>query len=416
MRAGGGEAVAKLARLLIAALDGLWRALGLALLGLVGLNLLAAAILGINRLLKRPAAQPDMVARYFRAEEKLRLRWEPYVYWRTHPMSGDCVNVDADGLRKTWSAGMRKTGKPDAKVFVFGGSTVFGHGTCDEFTIPSELAKAIDAAGLRNVEVVNFGQLGYVSTQEVLSLLWSLRRGNVPDVAVFLDGFNDVVSAYQNGVAGITENEENRVAEFNALNVSVDPLGAAGRTVEAAMRSLSVIHLSRKVLRRIGVPVPERGSKGIRMSWDVSYAGERDPKLAGQVVASYAANARLVEGVSRSLGFAALFYWQPTVYEDKDMALQLSRGVGTTAQFQNFLRESYAAAAAVSRKPGTAGFTLADLGAALNGQPEGCFLDDVHLDGRCNEVVARIIAPDVIRALRHRPEPVRPSGPASHGH
>jgi hypothetical protein len=179
---------------------------------------------------------------------------------------------------------------------------------------------------------------------------------------------------------------------------------------------LSVIHLSRRVLRRIGIPVPERGSRGIRMSWDVSYAGERDPRLARQVVASYAANARLVEGVSRSLGFTALFYWQPTVYEDKDMAVQLPRGAGTTAQFQNFLRESYAAAAALSRKPDDAGFTLTDLGAALNGQPEGCFLDDVHLDQRCNEVVARIIAPDVIRALRHGSEPAEPSGRASRAH
>jgi len=415
MRGRGAGLVARLARLLIAALDGLWRAFGLELLGLVALNLLAAAILGINRLRKGSAAQQDMVARYFQAEGKLRLMWEPYVYWRTHPMIGDCVNVDADGLRKTWGAGKR-TVKPGAKVFVFGGSTVFGHGTCDDFTIPSELAKALNAAGMRNVEVVNFGQLGYVSTQEVLSLLWSLRLGNVPEVAVFCDGFNDVVSAYQNGVAGITENEENRVAEFNALNVTMDPLGAAGRTVVAAMRSLSVIHLSRRVLRRIGIPVPERGSRGIRMSWDVSYAGERDPRLARQVVASYAANARLVEGVSRSLGFTALFYWQPTVYEDKDMAVQLPRGAGTTAQFQNFLRESYAAAAALSRKPDDAGFTLTDLGAALNGQPEGCFLDDVHLDQRCNEVVARIIAPDVIRALRHGSEPAKPSGRASRAH
>ncbi len=411
MRGGGGEAVLKLMRLLVAALDGLWRAIGLALLGLVCLNLLAAAVLGIHQLLKRPAARPDMVDRYFRAEAKLRLTWEPYFYWRTHPMAGKCVNVGADGLRKTWDAGMRETGKTDAKVFVFGGSTIFGHGTCDDFTIPSQLAKALAAAGLRNVEVVNFGQLGYVSTQEVLSLLSSLRRGNVPDVAVFCDGFNDIVSAYQNGVAGITENEENRVAEFNALNLTIDPLGAAGRTVEAVMRSLSVIRLSRKVLRRIGAPVPERGSRGIRLSWDVSYAGQRGRRLAEQVVASYTENARLEEGVSHSLGFTALFYWQPTVYEDSTMPVQLPRGAGTTAQFQNFLRESYAAAAAANHTPSTGGFTLTDLGAALDGQPEGCFLDDVHLDGRCNEVVARIIAPDVIRALQHRPATATLSGP-----
>jgi lysophospholipase L1-like esterase len=97
---------------------------------------------------------------------------------------------------------------------MFGGSTMWGAGSRDSFTVPSLLARALQGRELR-VEITNFGETGYVSTQGVITLLLQLRKGNVPDAVIFYEGVNDTYSAYQNGIAGIPQNEFNRVKEFN---------------------------------------------------------------------------------------------------------------------------------------------------------------------------------------------------------
>src|SRR5205807_2048447 len=44
------------------------------------------------------------------------------------------------------------------------------------------------------------------------------KSGNVPDIAIFYDGYNDSLSALFNGTAGVTFDERFRRIEFNALN------------------------------------------------------------------------------------------------------------------------------------------------------------------------------------------------------
>ena len=51
----------------------------------------------------------------------------------------------------------------------------------------------------------------------MMELFLQLREGNIPDLVVFYDGVNDVFSAYQQGKAGIPQNENNREKEFNSI-------------------------------------------------------------------------------------------------------------------------------------------------------------------------------------------------------
>ena len=118
------------------------------------------------------------------------LVWKSYVYWQR-----------AEGERKT----IQMEGK---KVWIFGGSAVWGTGVEWDETIPSYLAKY-------GYDVINYGEAGYVSTQEVILLMQELKKGIIPDIVVFYDGFNDTFSAYQQGIAGLPMNEFNRVEEFN---------------------------------------------------------------------------------------------------------------------------------------------------------------------------------------------------------
>lgn len=112
-----------------------------------------------------------------------------YLGLRLADVRSEHTNV-VDGRRVTW----QPPAAPAARVWVFGGSTVFGVGQRDDHTIPSELARAAWEAGLA-VEVVNFGVHGDVHWMEVNRLRDALASGLAPpDVVIFYNGWNDLVS------------------------------------------------------------------------------------------------------------------------------------------------------------------------------------------------------------------------------
>src|SRR5208337_749990 len=103
--------------------------------------------------------------------------------------TGKYINVDSNGFRNTTHGqGDRSDCQYPARVFTFGGSTMWGVGARDDETIASWIQKLLD---LRHacVEVTNMGQDGYVSTQEVLLLAEQIRRGNIPNLVIFFDGY-----------------------------------------------------------------------------------------------------------------------------------------------------------------------------------------------------------------------------------
>ena len=170
---------------------------------------------------------------YFRENRQVRMaRWHSYVYWRHAPFEGAYINIDEQGIRRTWTDPQLREDADAPLIYVFGGSTVWGEGARDDHTVPSCLAKLLAERGER-ARVVNFGQSGYVSTQEVIALMRSLQRGETPDLVIFYDGFNDVTSSYFSRQAGLPQNEPNRVAEFNLLR---DPerVGALYRKQQAS--------------------------------------------------------------------------------------------------------------------------------------------------------------------------------------
>jgi len=155
---------------------------------------------------------------YFREDwEAAHLEWHPYVYWHLKPYRGNYVNVDAEGIRRTLPAAEGAPSSNAVDIFMFGGSTMWGNGARDDHTIASALARMLRERGVA-CDVTNFGESGYVSTQELITLTLQLRKGNVPDVVVFYDGVNDAYSAWQQGVPGIPQNEQSRVLEFNMSN------------------------------------------------------------------------------------------------------------------------------------------------------------------------------------------------------
>jgi len=338
-------------------------------------------------------------AYYAELQRAWELRWSSYVYYRRKPFHGKHINVDRQGLRATTALPprLRAQGTP-VKIFMFGGSTLWGTGARDAHTIPSILAGELQKSGLRP-EITNFGETGYVSTQGVITLLLQLRNGHRPDLVIFYDGVNDTFSAYQQRAAGLPMNEFNRAREFN--------LGAASQykqrramVVRDVVNSLSTVRLLTSLLRRAGAFAEARTVAHRPLHDDLA----SDTGSGGQrVVDKYLGNVELVRALGEHYDFKCLFYWQPTIFQKAHLT-KYERGERRKAEYvAPFFQATYAA---VRQRPLAQQdeHLVHDLSLVFSDVREPIFIDWHHLGETGNELIARRMADDVLGVIAAGPD------------
>ena len=274
-----------------------WLYVGLALVGLAlvdaGLRLALKPAQSLRVDAKaRALARENMAANgsergYWQEHEAARVtQWRPYVYFRRKPYAGKLIHVDTNGFRATVNPTASASASADQRaIWLFGGSTVWGTGVSDAHTLASELAKFLP------LQVLNFGETGYVSAQSQLAFMASLRCPDAarPEFAVFIDGVNDVYAALQSGMAGAPQNESNRQAEFNVTR--------SGGAFAAAMLE----HLE-------GIRLLEQRVRGTKTEPDMD-------ELAVQVARNYLAVIAQTRAIAVAQGVRVLFIWQPSVFD-----------------------------------------------------------------------------------------------------
>lgn len=372
-----------------------WLLLGLVLLWVAAIELASSVVLttayqvlraGTAEIRDRADAYggADWARAYYDEYAKCgRLRWTSYVYWRRLPCEGAYINVAGDGRRRTW----RPEGTPTATVWAFGGSTMWGTGARDDHTIPSLVARQLlERSGIR-AAVTNFGESGYVSTQELITLEIALRSGERPDVVIFYDGVNDAFSAYQQRRAGIPENESNRAAEFNILRPDQRARLVGGLVGPTAIRETATYQLVDAIMKRLPF---RRGTE----------AGAFDARLAGEAVAAYRENLRVVVALGRTYGFEPLFYWQPMIFHKERLTgFEMARR-DDVAYFGPMVR---AVDAAIASDAGLRAMPqFADLSGVFRDVHEPVFVDYAHLGESGNAAIADRISIDIARALAPR--------------
>jgi len=201
--------------------------------------------------------------------------YAPYVIWRFNVNEiNETISVDTIGRRITPG----NPADPDAfEIWVFGGSSVWGAGNCDDGTIPAELQSIMNERSIESVRVLNMGQIAWSSTQEVIELTLLLRAGERPDLVVFFDGFNDIWGSYESGRTGV-HHSESRVASL--LNGTAQD-EVSGPFMQIVMRSntwlltqslrrmffrSSITHQDLITYRTMGVNVDSL-SRGIAETW-----------------------------------------------------------------------------------------------------------------------------------------------------
>ncbi len=305
-------------------------------------------------------------AEFWAEQGQTQVRWLPYSYWTVAPFQGDFINVDDQGLRRTAQQASADASTP--KIFFFGGSTVWGEGARDAYTIPSQVAQLLEAAG-QPAQVSNYGQTGYVSSQDFILFQAQLARGNRPDLAVFYQGFNDVYAAQLQGKAGVTLRENERAND---------------------------VEMSR-LLRR-GQPVLRAFMAHIEAdAWSlVATSGAS----AAEIGERWAANRRLIRALADEYGLRVLFVWQPALFAKESLTASEAHILGELEQsgFVALYKEVDGDIRARAQAGAWTDFLwLTDL---FSQRDDEIFFDRVHINERGNQVVAEAIAQPILQMLK----------------
>lgn len=304
-------------------------------------------------------------------QESGKAEYYPYLGYRRLPnYSGDYINLDENSIRKTINKCEKASKK--IKIFMFGGSTMWGTGARDEGTIPSLLSNELCKNDIQ-AEVTNFGEDGYVNTQEMIKLQLELRNGNIPDIAIFYDGVNDVYSSFQTFIvghdeAGLPQNNENRIKDFNSRDrfnlVSVFP------------NFYRILH-SKKTM----------GIFGSENQLDRNI----NPQLINETANIYLNNIRMIKSFEKEYDFKSFFYWQPTIYT-KSIRTEAEKNISDNS---NQLADMFIQ----TSKEAVKSKDVRDLTQIFNNINSTIYFDWCHISEKGNGIIAKDMAEDVQKYL-----------------
>ncbi len=227
-------------------------------------------------------------------------RYYPFIEWRRKEFHGRYIRVSEDGIRKTWTPG-NKQGEAQL-VYCFGGSTLWGSGARDEFTLPSLLSKKLNQ-NPEFYEVRNLGESAYTLGQEIVYLTLLLKEGQVPDYVIFYDGINDVFAGYQTGRPGELQNVEQIRAKLEEPENNFKRLALA---LQGLIEShYQTYRLLKSLLFRF-----EGKREGLAAS---GFSDEDLEQLSLGLVREYERDKKFVADLAKTYGFQYAFIWQPVL-------------------------------------------------------------------------------------------------------
>lgn len=300
-------------------------------------------------------------------------QWASYVYWRRKPFDGELIDVDAHGFRVTPSP----PSPPLRTIWLFGGSTAWGTGNRNEGTLAAQLQRVYhERAADLGVRVLNFAESGYVSRQSLAAFQSALACPQpTADLAIFLDGANDVFAALQEGTPGLPQNEENRRREFNS-----------SRQLAAQLRAWA---LRLEGISRLALPAPTAPDEAAIDA------------LARAVAEHYLTQVVQASTLARHYDVDLIHAWQPTVFdratprgdEPAITGASIAAHVRLQRQARAHVRERLAADSSLAGR---------DLGDVFDASEQPVFFDFVHLSERGQALLAERLFELSVARLGHR--------------
>jgi lysophospholipase L1-like esterase len=244
-----------------------------------------------------PYAHLEWPKEYFAEEHRTKNQFVPYRMWRRQEFHGRYLNISSEGTRQTWNPPV-PANHALKKIFCFGGSTTWGVGARDNFTVPSLLSQKLNQETPRYL-VSNYGEKGYCLTQEIIYLVLLLKQGKIPDYTIFYDGVNEVMVGYKNSKAGSIFGANYIRRQLYHKDTVWENLTQIWRQTELYRGIKDVSDLVKSPFR-IEKPLTPEDNQALE-------------RLADDIVADYLRNIGLVKHLAQSYGFQYLFIWQPAL-------------------------------------------------------------------------------------------------------
>ena len=334
-----------------------------------------------------------------------RAVYQPYTMWRRRPYQGSYTTIDVEGVRRTTS---NSQSDDSIRVWMFGGSAVWGVGAPDHETIPSRLASVLDGEFGIDASVRNLGERGFVSTQEVIYLMRELQAGRRPDVVIFYDGVNDAAAV-------------SLWPEFPGAHVSFDTVrdrfeaDSGGGAFGVFIRSTGLYAASRIVLDRLeGDPFQRDGIIVYSASDTGSTPNYR--WLAERGIDVWLFNARVVGAMARTYDFMPLMIFQPGLWSSgKPLDPSEESLLASEMEFAGLrtlmtVRSEMHTVLEERLSEGSAPEWVVNLNDLFSETEDPVYIDYVHVSERGNRIAARRIAEEVMTRLCGRPQELPSSG------
>lgn len=254
-------------------------------------------------------------------QESLMLipQYHPFVATIFQNVHTPHISIDSQGMRYT-ANNPTPEGGLYKKLFLFGGSTVFGYGVKNEDTIASFLAKKLNTPNAQ-FEVSNYGEIGYNSNQALMYLLLQLKNGNIPDIVIFYDGWNDIrtaISSTKENLNNIPEEQDIR-AQVNLVsleyffrmqihNTTLFDRQLLGTIVNTIVYRIKLIHYPIQLIQKI--------SQFLRPLPTINQNNDSDISVnIDRMAQNYRKNAAVIEALSHEYHFQYYLLWEPLAFE-----------------------------------------------------------------------------------------------------
>ncbi|MGH7601422.1 MAG: hypothetical protein ACREA2_22345 [Blastocatellia bacterium] len=125
--------------------------------------------------------------------------------------------------------------------------------------------------------------------------------------------------------------------------------------------------------------------------------------LARAVIEIYINNVKLVQALSKSYGFKCLFYWQPVIYQKRQLTDYEGRAIELKhnyAGMKEFYAETYAVMQTRAEESLERDLALRDISSIFDQVREPIYIDYCHIGEKGNSMVAGVMVEDFMRLTK----------------
>lgn len=307
--------------------------------------------------------------------------------------------------------------RPRITIVVLGGSSMFGVGTNNAGTVPSQLQTALRKEYGLDVNVMNLAARGYISLQELLVMNRYLAEHRV-DIVISVSGHNDLIH-YLKGdsnpsyIQGYHSEAVSLVRRVEAGKLVISNLGPSLRRISRTANLIALLKERQEdeaeKKRRAAAPEKNREAS-VESDEPANESTNSGPEATGAssptFLSTHVGHYAMMNGACGAHQAFFKMYFQPSEVmkanpsqEEKNYLLK-DVGSGSkdklAAQIQAHRR--YRAAFAEQAKT----FPFADLAGAFGEDGTHVFLDNCHFTKAGSVLLARVLAADLAPIIRER--------------